>query len=221
MDINTILTSKTKPNLSNYEKKELVDLLFQKNINVDESLTTNQLIDLFLDLWNKHTYNDSDCPICLEKVTNLNHLVTLCGHYFHTMCYTKYVVGVIKNNSELKCPQCRTCLLPKESESNNNIFSSQNTSIYNDLSHQEMFYPPTGFLSRHNFYENNDVDFDIASDNFSFPINLYSGMWTDVNQISGILVHNIIGNPYQSDIDNNNSCSSSESESESESKSNS
>ncbi len=197
MDITQILNSKKKPDLSNYKEKDLIDLLAQKDINVDKSLSSNQLIDMINNLWNTHTYNDSDCPICLEQVTNLNHLVTSCGHYFHTTCYTKYLVGVVKNNLEPKCPQCRSNLLPKECDINQN--TEENNNIYNYLTHQELFFPQAGLFGRNIFFENNDNDNDNIFDNFSFPINLHSGLWTDVNEMSGILVQNIVGNQYQSD----------------------
>ncbi len=214
MDISQILNSKTKPDLSNLEKKELIDLLIQKYSNIDESLSSNQLIDMINNLWEKHAYNDSDCPICLEQVTNLNHLMTLCGHYFHTTCYTKYLIGVTKNNLEPKCPQCRSSLLPKELSQNEN--TEQN--INNDTSDQEMFFPQVGLFGRNVFLENNDTDYDNVFDNFSFPINLQSGLWTDINQMSGILVSNIdINSSSSSSSSSSTSGSKLESDSESES----
>lgn len=43
--------------------------------------------------------NQSECCICLEKMTNKNISITECNHLFHTSCLLKY------NNQ--KCPICR------------------------------------------------------------------------------------------------------------------
>ena len=43
----------------------------------------------------------SDCPICLEPITNINCTTTECGHTFHSCCIFK---NLSQNNG---CPMCR------------------------------------------------------------------------------------------------------------------
>ena len=46
------------------------------------------------------------CTICIEDITpGKNHVVTECGHDFHTSCYTQFVLS---NNGKINCPNCRT-----------------------------------------------------------------------------------------------------------------
>ena len=60
------------------------------------------------------TCNNSDCPICFEKITpDVNRIITECGHEFHCSCLMKSVTA---NN--FGCPLCRSTLadVPEEEE---------------------------------------------------------------------------------------------------------
>ena len=113
MNINQILNSKIKPDFSNLLNEQLVNILNQNNIKINNHEDRNELICLITKLWNNYPYFDSiDCPICLDSITNSNHLITECAHYFHTTCYTKYIIKCLsRENKEINCPQCRNKLI--------------------------------------------------------------------------------------------------------------
>ena len=50
-----------------------------------------------------------DCPICLNKMNHINHMVTSCGHHFHASCIIKNIIL-----SNKKCPCCRTNVIYNE-----------------------------------------------------------------------------------------------------------
>jgi hypothetical protein len=47
-----------------------------------------------------------DCSICLDIINNKDLHITKCNHYFHHLCYYKYITH--KNNTN--CPNCRQFL---------------------------------------------------------------------------------------------------------------
>lgn len=52
----------------------------------------------------------TDCPICMEVVqTNINCVITECGHTFHTRCLLTNIV-----HNGFGCPYCRTEMVPEE-----------------------------------------------------------------------------------------------------------
>lgn len=52
----------------------------------------------------------TDCPICMEVVqTNINRVITECGHIFHTQCLLTNIV-----HNGFGCPYCRTEMVPEE-----------------------------------------------------------------------------------------------------------
>ncbi len=209
MEFNNILNSKIKPDLTELTNEQILQILETNNIITDKLNDRNHLINLIIKIWSEHKYYDSiDCPICLDYITNIDHMVTKCGHYFHSTCYTKYIVKSIINdkNKELKCPQCRDILI--ENIQSNNPQSQINSILTNGLNmvinnssilseHQDVFFPQTSiFGSRFEDLEQtqyNDIeDVDDIVDNYTFPINLHSGMWTDVSNLTGILFPNIV-----------------------------
>lgn len=209
MNLNCILDSKIKPDLTKLTNEQLLEIILNNGTQIDNlNNDRNQLINIVIKLWSENKYYDSiDCPICLDSVTNLDHIVTKCGHYFHASCYTKYIFKSIVNDKskELKCPKCRDLLI-NMNESNhsqsqlNTILNSSSNLIINTsvdlLEHQDVFIPQANILeSRFEFsnsYFNDMEDVDDIVDNFTFPINLHSGLWTDVNNVTGNLFQNFI-----------------------------
>lgn len=52
----------------------------------------------------------TDCPICMDAVqTNINCVITECGHTFHTRCLLTNIV-----HNGFGCPYCRTEMVPEE-----------------------------------------------------------------------------------------------------------
>ena len=99
MNLNDILNSKIKPDLTDLTDEQIIEILKTNNIPIDDVKDKNQLVNLIIKLWSEYKYHDFlDCPICLDVVTNLDHTVTKCGHYFHSSCYTRYVVKSIIND---------------------------------------------------------------------------------------------------------------------------
>jgi hypothetical protein len=219
MDINQILNSKIKPDLTNLSNEQLLYLLNQNSIKINNQEDRNELVNKIYELWNNHSYFDSiDCPICLDIVTNSNHLITQCGHYFHTTCYTKYLIKCSSKNNDINCPQCRNNLITPfldNNDSNQLIEYEQsvqsiepvqtiqfnqntNTNISNDNyypNHQDMFFSPTSFFnSRYvDFTYAEYDDYEDIYDNYTFPINLHTGLWTSIgNTLNSSIISNFI-----------------------------
>jgi len=56
------------------------------------------------------TTTTMDCPICMEVIqTNINLVITECGHTFHTRCLLTNIV-----HNGFGCPYCRTEMIPEE-----------------------------------------------------------------------------------------------------------
>lgn len=52
----------------------------------------------------------TECPICMDPIqTNINCVITECGHTFHTSCLLKNVV-----HNGFGCPYCRAAMVPDE-----------------------------------------------------------------------------------------------------------
>ena len=45
---------------------------------------------------------DTRCPICFDDITDVNTVITLCGHKFHCNCLIEHAV-----NTKTGCPICR------------------------------------------------------------------------------------------------------------------
>jgi len=216
MDINQILNSKIKPDLTNLSNEQLLYLLNQNSIKINNQEDRNELVNKIYDLWNNHSYFDSiDCPICLDTVTNSNHLITQCGHYFHTTCYTKYLIKCSSKNNDINCPQCRNNLITPFLDNNDSnqlteyqqsiepvqtiqFNQNTNTNISNDNyypNHQDMFFSPTSFFnSRYvDFTYAEYDDYEDIYDNYTFPINLHTGLWTSIgNTLNSSIISNFI-----------------------------
>lgn len=74
----------------------------------------------------------SDCPICLEPITNINCTTTECGHTFHSCCIFK---NLSQNNG---CPMCRKELVEvvdsedDEDEYSDSLDDDDDLSSYDD-----------------------------------------------------------------------------------------
>lgn len=185
ININNILSNKVKPDLTLYSNEQLIKILEGSNIEIKNLQNRNEILNVVLKLWANCAYQENlDCPICLETITNSNHLVTSCSHYFHSDCLIKYVIKSVKNNLTLiKCPQCRselenltdlteltvqtTTQSLVQSITQPNLESENHINIFDFPGHQDMFYPQA---------DTDNLDYE---DSFSFPINLHTGMWTN------------------------------------------
>ncbi len=204
-NINIILSNKVKPDLTLYSNEQLIKILEESNVEIKNLQNRNEILNLVSKLWADNPYQENlDCPICLETITNSNHLVTSCSHYFHSDCLIKYVIKSVKNNLTLiKCPQCRSQLenLTEltvqtttqslvQSITQPNLESDNHINIFDYPGHQDMFYPQT---------DTDNLDYE---DSFSFPINLHTGMWTNLeNNILESIIPSIfigMGDPTQS-----------------------
>ncbi len=218
MDIKTILNNKIKPDLTNYTDEQLIGLLKELDVDTSNLQDRTQISNQIFKLWADNPYGENmDCPICLETITNSNHLVTSCAHYFHSNCLIKYICKSVKNNlNVIKCPQCRNLIQNLDeiniqpnnlSGSNVNLNSSSSSNsnnpspinIFDYPSHQEMFFPPTGlFINNYGGFglesEPTNVEEEFE-ESFSFPINLHTGLWTnlDTNMLDNIIPHIFVG----------------------------
>jgi len=197
MNYQDFFYSKVKPNINNYTKEELLNIIenFKKSndsnykIDEDEGKTKEELVNLTNDIWDNLSYGpDVLCPICLELVINKDNLRTNCGHYFHSSCMIKYIVKV-KYDENITCPQCRTIIYndSNQNTTNNNINYNLNDNFLNqdtDLNERIIDY-----FNSHNF-----------------PINLNTGQWTNygLNNFSVYLSNNINPNIYLDQFENNN-----------------
>lgn len=192
MNCTDFFYSKVKPNVNNYTKEELVNIIknFKKsndsNYKIDEDKTKEELANLVNDIWENLNYgSDVLCPICLELVINKDNMRTICGHYFHSSCMTKYIVKV-KYNKNISCPQCRT-IIYNDTDQNTTTNNNLNNNLINqdtDLNERIIDY-----FNSHNF-----------------PINLNTGLWTNygINNFSVYLSNNVNPNVYVDTFENNN-----------------
>jgi len=68
-----------------------------------------------------------DCPICFEKITDVNCVTTECGHHFHTSCLMK--------NTAINgygCPYCRTVMAEEQIDNDDDDDSSYGFNNYDD-----------------------------------------------------------------------------------------
>lgn len=54
-----------------------------------------------------------NCVICLEDIDEVNRLVTVCNHHFHSSCFFEYMYnrGIHNTTQNLLCPVCRNDLV--------------------------------------------------------------------------------------------------------------
>ena len=235
-NINNILTNKVKPDLTLYTNEQLIKILEELNVEIKNFEDRNEIINLVMKLWADNPYQENlDCPICLDTITNSNHLVTSCSHYFHSDCLIKYVIKSVKNNfKSIKCPQCRNQIENVDELNTQSIVqpvleTPNNINIFDYSGHQETFFPQTTIFTGGYYNPNHpnntsnmntdDLDYE---ESFSFPINLHTGLWTNLENsvLEGIIPSIFIGmgDPSQSnpsDSDHSNSTSSSNSSTDS------
>jgi hypothetical protein len=49
----------------------------------------------------------NDCPICYEKIKNINKIILECKHIFCTICHYNWEKTCFLDKKELSCPLCR------------------------------------------------------------------------------------------------------------------
>lgn len=173
-----IFNNKIKPNFENMDIKELKNLYKLKTKNIckinDKTLLINELINFWK---NNPLHEDIDCAICMELVTNGDHMITECNHYYHSSCYFKYINSNINNyidnkdtnsiKSIFKCPKCRNNLIENNLDNiennNENEDEDEEIDINNNL---------TNINGIWTFNSNNLFNHQpIMINNFSYNIN--------------------------------------------------
>lgn len=164
--------SKIKPDITKFSDTELVNICLKSN---EITQTNTQIKDMQREdlikqvnmIWNNLCIGpDIDCPICLEVITNQDNMITNCGHYFHSSCMIKYIVKTKLNNNCIGCPKCRTNIYIEES--NQNI--EQIELVESVESIESIEYDNNNFSNMLEYF-----------DNGGYPINLYTGFWTNTN----------------------------------------
>jgi hypothetical protein len=93
---------------------------------------------------------EDNCPICLDKMNNNNHIVTSCGHHFHASCLIKHTL--LCHNS---CPCCRNIVISSlEEEEEEEHDAVPNNVLANVVDRQHAFdviLDNILRLRRHNF----------------------------------------------------------------------
>ncbi len=198
-----LLNSRTRPDLSTFTDIQLLDIIkcIYPDYNTDfDSISRIELVKKILELWENAPISiDAECPICLDVITNSNNMITNCGHSFHSSCMFKYIIN-IKNNStiinSIKCPKCRHLIYSNlsndlnssdSSDSTNSLDSSDSTDTFISQNITGNIINVTTTQPGSNIFLNQDtssVPLHNSSNLFedlSFPINLYTGMWTSTD----------------------------------------
>jgi hypothetical protein len=118
-DINnciSIINTYSKSSLYEAIKKSHLILDLSSEVNFYRELAFPYLYDIIYYKIHAAYYNYSDvyllskeaniCSICLDSIDNKNLHITKCNHYFHNLCYYKY----IKHKNNNTCPNCRQFL---------------------------------------------------------------------------------------------------------------
>jgi hypothetical protein len=197
-----IFESKIKPDLSTFSDDKLVKILIEKTGECNFS-TRLELVNKIYEIWGEIPLsNDLDCPICLEKVTNNNHLITNCGHYFHSNCVFKYIIdknnkkNIFLNKFEISCPQCRNVIYQDahvEEDIENEIedyneYEYDSSDIGSNIQNNQLedsLEQEFSHIEQDNNDNNNFEQFDI-------PINLHTGLWYNMDQ--NLYMSTILGN---------------------------
>jgi len=79
------------------KKRKLNDLEISYQDNkfyiIDKNIQKNILCD--------------DCPICYEKIKNINKITLQCKHYFCCLCHYNWEKTCFLSKKDLSCPLCR------------------------------------------------------------------------------------------------------------------
>lgn len=109
-------------NIDSVENEKIQNLVFS---NEPEYVKKKILINYLLELWKKIPIIDGcgeiiDCMICLNYITNYDHIYFQCEHIIHSTCFFNYLFTNLKNNNNnainknliklFRCPNCRNSL---------------------------------------------------------------------------------------------------------------
>ena len=51
---------------------------------------------------------DSMCSVCLERYrVSEGAVLLICGHFYHTLCYSEWSLSCTRSNIVVSCPECR------------------------------------------------------------------------------------------------------------------
>ena len=92
------------------ERKRRFHELTNRNGDAYYFFRFKYLSDMFYKKSIKYFLNQSECPICLDKVFSVHSCwITMCGHLFHKKCLKDYE---FKKNCNSSCPMCRGFMGP-------------------------------------------------------------------------------------------------------------
>ncbi len=189
-----LFSLRIKPDLSKFSDEQIFEQIKYKIPDFQpENIERNYLILKFDELWKNNPIDlDSVCPICLDHITNSDFLITPCTHYFHSTCMLKLVYKTKINNNifNFKCPSCRQIIFSEQSSNTTSPIINQPQ--INNLSVNHIDELENGINSNLNGYIETIFDPVVINPNninisqnlfedISFPINLHTGMWTDIN----------------------------------------
>lgn len=92
-------------NLDTIDRKRRFYELTEKKGNCYYFFRFKYLSDMYFKKSIKYFLNQSECPICLEKIYNIkSSWITMCGHLFHKKCLYDWE---FKTRCKSSCPVCR------------------------------------------------------------------------------------------------------------------
>lgn len=150
-----ILGSKIKPNLSNFSKEELINLLSGNSVCLDdkfEDLNKEELEKIIHKQWEEHLiYNDLsepiECLFCYNYITNSDFMILKCSHYSHSTCFFNYLCTNLQHDNKIdleiklnlfRCPNCRSYLTEQIEKKYNDNFQLVESESESDLEENEV-----------------------------------------------------------------------------------
>ena len=105
---------KIKMKTNNIKKLELLSLKSKNEIENKIKENKKELLSLQYkySIFNNLTKNidNQKCPICLESISDLTKVITMCGHFFCSRCLSDSIL----NYRQHKCPICREVIKEEE-----------------------------------------------------------------------------------------------------------
>lgn len=145
-----------------------------------ENVKKKFLINYIYELWKKIPIIDGcgeviDCTICLNHITNQDHIYFQCEHITHSTCFFNYLFTNINNNSSndsnihknliklFRCPNCRNCLTDTINEytkeyDNGYDNENDNRNYYLNIEQQYDDESNNFILQEYNLFSNNIGD---------------------------------------------------------------
>lgn len=171
-------------NIDSVESEKIQNLVFSNQL---DDVKKKILINYIFELWKKLPIIDGygeiiDCMICLNYITNNDHIYFQCEHIIHSTCFFNYLFTNLKNNSNnsyknliklFRCPNCRNSLTEtineyaKEYEyenQNENENVNENDDYYSNIENQYVDEFNNFILQEYNLFADN-ID-DQIIDNF-------------------------------------------------------